>query len=425
MCHIKYAVQTKASTSYISNAESATFKDFFEEHLAHPRTSREKDGKTFVPSFFRQSKRLKSEVVATTMVVLDIDQKPSDDLVMLDEIEDVLLDMCVEHAVYTSYSNEPSCPRFRVVIPLSRHAYPEEYQQVAAALLEEMDEFLNGRLIKVIDGCWKEISRCYFTFTAHPDRQNGSVSFYNPGRPADTDELKLRQSSYGLSPEYKAQAGQTGFAGAGASGRSYELNRILSAMHGTAPEEEIARRIYEYDHDMHAGNEYFRDPQYSRNRPKPGETQDQASWRACQSFVKSHLGWLQRKDKKQDFTIVEKRGVNRGPLPQHDAAIQVWKVEDQSTSGKQKIKLSCKVMSGEYAGSIFWHTLFGNGYSDKSEKITIKIAQKLGAATRTDIQQPEELPKIVGKTFIGRVKRVPGTNGYPDQNQIGCVYQNQ
>lgn len=423
MFHIKYATQSRASTSYISNAESASFKDFFDEHLAHPRVSEDKDGKTFVPSFFRQPKRLESEVIATTMVVFDIDQKPGDDLIMLDEIEDVLLDMCLEHAVYTSYSNEPNCPRFRVVIPINRQAYPAEFQQIAAALMEDLDDLLDGRLIKVVDGCWKEISRCYFTFTVHPDRQNGAVSFYNPGRPADVDDLKMRQSSYGLTPSYKPQGARTGFTGAGAQGRSYELNRLLSGMYKTATEDEIAQRVYEHDQQNEAP--YFSDPQYSRNRPKPGETQAQASWRACRSFVKSHLSWLQRKDKKMDFTIIEKRGVNAGPLPQHDAAIQVWKVEDQSASGKQKIKLSCKVMSGEHAGSIFWHTLFGKGYSDKSEQITIKVAQKLGAATKTEIKEPKELTKIVGKIFIGRIKRVPGTNGYADQNQIGGVYQNQ
>lgn len=419
---IRYGIQKQATTSYVSNEESDNFKSFFDKHLAHARLCREKDGKTFVPSFFRQPKRLESEVSATTMVVFDIDQTPQDDIISLEEIEDVMLDMCIEHAVYTSFSNTPECPRFRLIIPLSRPAYPSEFKQVAAAMLEELDEFLDGRLAKVVDQCWKEISRCYFTFTVHPDRQNGSVSFYNPGRAADTDELKLRSSSYSLVSDSQSSSCRTGVIGSGAGGRSYELNRLLSAMYKTTSDEEIAQRVFEFDREHHSDKPYFSDHQYSRNRPQPGETQDQASWRACQSFVRSHLGWLRRKDKNEKFEIIDQRGVNSGPLPPHDAAIMIWKVEDQTSSGKQRIKLSCKVMSGKYAGCIFWHTLFGSGYSEKSEKIAEKMAERLGAATKTEVSQPVELTKIVGRIFIGRVKRVAGTNGYPDQNQIGGVY---
>lgn len=420
---IQYATQATAHTQTVHNRESASFKDFYETVLEPMRVSEEKVGATFIPSHFRQPSRLAENVAHSSMIIFDIDQKDGDDLVSMEEVEDVMYDLGLEHAIYTSFSNSAEVQRFRVVIPASRPIYPTEYPYVMSAMVEELDEFLDGRFSKVIDRCWKnEISRCYYTFTVHPDRKNGAVSFYNPGHAADIDELKLRQSTYGQDIEYAtaSKARKPGSA-VGAQGRSMELNRMLGGLFRTANEDQIALRIFEADQQMHEVP-YFSDPQYSRNRPRPGESQSQASLRSCKAWVRSHINWLRRKARKADFTIINKPGKNVGPVPQHDAVVQVWKAENQTQNGREKIKLSCKIISGEHAGAIFWHTVFGDGYGENAIKVSKEMAERASIATKTKIESIKEMTKLSGKIVKARIKLKPGTNGFKDQNEIGAIY---
>jgi len=420
---IEFATQRSARTSDLSNKQADSFAEFFDEHLSSARISPEKDGITFIPSTFRAPSRLATNVIKTSMVVFDIDQKPEDDIITLEEIEDVMLDMSVEHVLYTSYSNTKETPRFRLIMPLSRAVYPEEFQQVAAGLLEDIDDFLDGRLLKVVDGCWKEISRCYFTYTVHPDRQEGATSWYHPGHLADVDDLKMRGSTYGLDHVAQKTPGtRIGHKGIGAKGRSLELAKLVAGMRGTATEEEIVTRLMAHDTTSNAGDEYFADDQYPAHRMKPGESRAQSSLRACRSFVRSHIYSLKRSDKAQDFKIINCPGKNRGPIPGHDAIISVWKTEKQVAQGKEKVKLSCKVISGEHAGSIFWHTVFGPGHSDKAIEISRQLASRAAIATKTDIKDIQDMIKLSGKIVKARIKLKPGTNGYPDQNEIGAIY---
>lgn len=420
---IKYAIQHSARTNSVTNKEAESFKDFFEEVLADSRISETKDGKTFIPSSFRKLERTAENVQTISIAVFDIDQKPTDDIIHLEEMEDVLLDMGYEHAVYTSFSNTAECPRFRVLIPFSQQAYPDEYPFLMSALVEDFDEFLDGRFSKVIDRCWKnEVSRCYFTFTVHPDRLNGSISFYNPGHPADVLDLKMRQSTYGQDFDYAvpSKPRKTGGTAAGAQGRSYELNRLLGAMFRGSTEEQIVQRLLEHDQTT-PGFGYFTDPQYSRNKPRSGENQAQASLRSCRAFVKSHLNWLRRKTK-SDFKIVNCRGENRGAVPQHDAVVQIYKVENANKNGKETTKLSCKIISGEHAGAIFWHTMFGTGYSDSAIKVSQELTERAKKATNQEINDIKDMIKLSGKIVKARIKFKPGTNGYPAQNEIGNIY---
>jgi len=420
---IQYATQATAHTQTVHNREAASFKDFYEAVLEPMRVSEEKVGATFIPSHFRAPSRLAENVVHSSMIIFDIDQKADDDQVSMEEVEDVMYDLGLEHAIYTSFSNSEPIQRFRVVIPASRPIYPQEYPYIMSAVVEEMDEFLDGRFSKVIDRCWKnEVSRCYYTFTVHPDRKSGAVSFYNPGHAADIDELKLRQSTYGQDIEYATASKARKFGSAvGAQGRSMELNRILGGLFRTATEEQITIRIFEADQQMHEVP-YFSDPQYSRNRPRPGESQNAASLRSCRAWVRSHINWLRRKARKADFTIINKPGKNVGSVPQHDAVVQVWKAEDQTQNGKEKIKLSCKIISGEHAGAIFWHTVFGDGYGKNSIKVSKEMAERASIATKTKIESIKEMTKLSGKIVKARIKLKPGTNGYKDQNEIGAIY---
>ncbi|SDU81173.1 hypothetical protein [Pseudomonas sihuiensis] len=420
---IQYATQYSARTNTVANKEAASFKDFFENELADMRVSEIKDGKTFIPSSFRALERTAENVKAISIAVFDIDQKPEDDIIGLEEIEDVCLDLGYEHAVCTSFSNTADCPRFRLLIPFNQPAYPEEYPFLMSALVEDFDDFLDGRFSKVLDRCWKnEVSRCYFTFTVHPERLNGSISFYNPGHPADVLDLKMRQSTYGQDFDYAqpSKPRKTGGTAAGAKGRSYELNRLLGAMFRGSTEEQIAKRLLEHDQTT-PGFGYFADHEYSRNRPRAGENQAQASLRSCRAFVKSHISWLRRKTQ-TDFKIVNCRGENRGAVPQHDAVIQVFKAEHTTKNGKESAKLSCKIVSGDHAGAIFWHTLFGAGYSDSAIKVSKEMAERASIATKQEINSIQDMIKLSGKIVKARIKRRPGTNGFPDQNEIGNIY---
>ncbi|MGV6393647.1 hypothetical protein ACTUVN_002344 [Pseudomonas caspiana] len=419
---IKFSFQKSAQTSFVVNKEAATFHDLFDRYLSQPRYSEDKDGQTFVPSFFRAPERIASNVVATSLVIFDVDQKPEDDIVTLEEAEDALIDMHLEHAIYTSYSNTADCPRYRIVIPISRPVYPEEYLFVAAALLEELDELLDGRLAKVIDGCWRETARCYFTFTVHPDRRNGSISFYNAGRPADADELKLHQSTYAIDNQYtKTQKPRTPGTAVGAQGRSMELNRILSGMFRSTTEQQIVERLMQVDQEMNQGDEYFRDPQYARNKPRAGENQTQASLRSCKSFVRSHLNWLKRKIKPINGTIVNQKASSKEPMPTHEAMVKLKGIKEQKTkSGGDSTLVEFQLMSGEHAGRHVWHRLYGEGNHPTAIKISKEMIDSLGRSAKLEVGSLKDLIKAEGKIVRARIKNKPGTNGYPAQNEIGA-----
>lgn len=420
---IKYAIQRTAHTFVVTNRQADSFYNFFETELADMRISTEKVGKAFIPATFRVLERRAENVSEMHIAVFDIDQKPHDDTITLEEIEDAAIDMGLEHAVYTSYSNTAECPRFRLLIPFSRPVYPEEYPFIMSALVEDFDDYLDGRFSKLLDRCWKnELSRCYYTFTVHPDRLAGAISFFNPGQKLDVDETKLRQSTYGqdivYASSYKARKAGTAV---GVNGRSYELTQILGAMFRGSTEEEIFQRLIDFDAKENAGDEYFRDTQYNKHKPKPGENLEQARIRSARHFVKTHLNWLRRKVK-SDFKITNVPGKNIGAVAQHDAVIQIYKAENLEKAGKETTKLSCKIISGEHAGAIFWHTLFGNGYSDQAIQVSQDLAERARKASKQEINSIKDMIKLSGKIVKARIKYKPGTNGYPAQNEIGNIY---
>ncbi|MGA4453434.1 hypothetical protein [Pseudomonas fortuita] len=421
---IKYAIQGTAETRYVQNRETRSFREFFDTTLANQRISELKDGSTFTPSYFRTPERNIDNVIATSMVVFDIDQKPDDDQVGLEEVEDALIDMNIEHAVYTSFSNTAECPRFRVVLPLDTPVHPDAFQSVAAAALEALDEFLDGRLLKVIDGCWRETSRCYYTFTTHPDRRNGAISFYNPGRPLNALELKMAHSSYGIDAEYtKTQKPRAPGTAAGAQGRSMELNRILGGMFRSATESQIVGKILQVDQEQNNGNEYFRDQSYARHRPRPGESADTAALRACRSWVKSHLNWLRRKAKGIDTTIINRQAQTKAPMPTHEALIKLKDFKPGKTkSGGDTALAEFEIVSGEHAGRHVWHRFYGQGNHPTAIKISNEMLEKLKTAANLPSASFNDALKARDVVIHARIKLKPGTNGFPSQNEVGTFF---
>lgn len=419
----KYSTQKTSSTNIVNSKITKNFQEFYNLEIKPIRISTEKNGKTFIPSVFTNPVREAINVSEISMAVFDIDQESHDDVIGLEEIEDVLLDMGLEHAVYTSYSNTADCPRFRILIPFNRLTSKNEYPFVMSALVEDLDEFLDYRFSKVIDRCWKnEFSRCYYTFTSHPENLNCSTSFYNPGKSLDVEEVKLRQCTYGQD-FVKKNTNRNYKKGIHISknGRSYELNRILCGMYRGVNEGQIVNRLLEFDALTHTQNEYFRDQQYSRNRARHGETAEHARLRSCQMYVKSHLSWLKRKTN-SDFEIKNIRGVNVGAVDTHDARIEIYKVEHIVKNEKNSTKLSCKIVSGKHAGAIFWHTLFSDGHSAGAIKVSLDFLERARLASKKDMQSLKNLGSIIGLNFKARIKRIKGTKGYADQNQIGIIY---
>lgn len=424
---MKIATQRSANTSFVSNREFQTFKDFYDEILDTKRISAEKDGPTFVPSSFRAPERNANNVITTSLIVFDVDQEAGDDLVTMEEVEDALFDMNIEHAVYTSYSNNTDVQRFRIVMPLSQPVYPAEFLSVAAAALERLDSFLDGRLLKVIDGCWRETSRCYYTFTTHPDRQHGAISFYREGKPLDVLELKMSQSDYGLDHAYRknGKPREPG-TGVGAPGRSMELNRILGGMFRSSTPEQITQRVFEVDQANNPGCEYFSDQSYARHRPRPGESAERAAYRACQQWVKSHLSWLMRKVKGIDKTIVNRTAQSKEPMPTHEAMITLIDLKQGKTkSGGETALAEFKIVSGDHAGRHVWHRLYGPGNHPTAIKISNEMLEKLKTAASLPTSSFSDVLKAKDVVIHARIKLKPGTNGFADQNEIGTFFTHQ
>lgn len=426
---INYSTQPRALTNSLTQTKASSLYELFEKSFASPLVLTDKErAPTFVPANFRIPVRHAENVINSTLVVFDVDQKAGagydDDMIQLEEVEDALIDIGLEHIVYTSHSHALEAPRFRVILKPSRPVFAEEHDTIYAAILEQIDEFLGGRMLRALDPCWKSLSHCFYVYTAHPDRKQFATSFYNPGNPADVDDYKLHMSSYGLDVAYKSGPARKASGGTGARGRSYQLNRIVGGMITSSNEDEIARRLFEYDNSEHAENEYFRDQIYRRNRPLPGESSEAAAWRSCKAFAKSHINSLKRKFRKQDdIKIVEAKAQSRDPMPTHDAMIRIRSVKSQVTKkGGQSALVELQVMSGDHKGRHFWHRFYGDGNHPTAIKISKSIQDKIAKATKTDMQQLMDLIKAEGHIVLARIKQNPGTNGYPAQNEIGDLH---
>ena len=295
---------------------------------------------------------------------------------------------------------------------------------MSAAALEALDDFLDGRLLKVVDGCWRETSRCYYTFTTHPDRRSGAISFYNPGKPLDALELKLAQSSYGIDAEYtKTTKPRAPGTAVGAQGRSMELNRILGGMFRSSTEAQIVDKILQVDQEQNPGNEYFRDQTYARHRPRPGESADAAAFRACRAWVKSHLNWLRRKARGIDTTIVSRKAQSREPMPTHEALIRLKDIKQGKTkSGGDTALAEFEIVSGEHAGRHVWHRFYGTGNHPTAIKISNEMLEKLKTSAKLPSTAFGDVLKAKDVIVHARIKLKPGTNGFPAQNEIGTFF---
>lgn len=124
---------TKSDGPAWGDAEDIDFRDFCDV-LQHRREG-EKDGCAFIPARFKPQhrtgrmrvRRLKTNLVSRTAIALDVElnkvtgELPPD----LSTVAERLRVEGIAAAVYTSHSNSPNDPRYRVVLPLSAEIPPE------------------------------------------------------------------------------------------------------------------------------------------------------------------------------------------------------------------------------------------------------------------------------------------------------------
>ena len=99
-----------------------------EEFCAMPRgeQDRVKDVGGFVAGHLAQGRRRRGNVLARSMVTLDMDTPPAD---AWSHIQQTLRGVAC--AVYSTHKHRPEAPRLRLVVPLSRDVSAEEYVPVA------------------------------------------------------------------------------------------------------------------------------------------------------------------------------------------------------------------------------------------------------------------------------------------------------
>ena len=107
-------------------------------------------------------------------------------------------------------------------------------------------------------------------------------------------------------------------------------------------------------------------------------------------------------------------------MPTHDAIIKFKSFNSKPTkSGGASVLMELQVMSGDHAGRHFWHRLYGDGNSDMAIKISNSTIQKIAKATKTPMEELQDVIKASGATVMARIKYKPGTNGFKAQNEIG------
>lgn len=108
----------------------------FTEVMSQHKQAEKKGGKYFVGGYFQSENRLTDQMVARTMITLDID----DSGMSIDELElHLMLRIECAFVAYSTFQHTPEHPRVRVVIPLSKEVTPTQYNVIARHFGENLD----------------------------------------------------------------------------------------------------------------------------------------------------------------------------------------------------------------------------------------------------------------------------------------------
>lgn len=122
------ALVEKLSNFHITN-------ETHDQYAALPviERSKIKDHGYFIGGDFKENERKMSDLKTRELITLDLDFLPDDDLFETELAYDGL-----EYVIHSTHSHSPATPRYRLVLPLSRAVWPEEYQPIARWVAERL-----------------------------------------------------------------------------------------------------------------------------------------------------------------------------------------------------------------------------------------------------------------------------------------------
>jgi hypothetical protein len=163
----------------LGTRRSISWLDFC-ERLNHPRScTNKKDLSGWAPAFFRGDHREKERCEGVSALVWDYEKGTTSP----QEAEVFFRDLCMG-ALHTSYSHQPNTPRFRVVLPFSRLASPEEHARLWAWMFDKLNQAGHK-----IDASCKDPSRLWFAPGHHPEAAELYEAIVWEGEPLDVDAL--------------------------------------------------------------------------------------------------------------------------------------------------------------------------------------------------------------------------------------------
>lgn len=136
-----------------------------------------KDVGGFVGGTLSDGHRKTDTVKIRTMLTFDLDTAPADFVV------DMQINAPYAWAVYSTHKHTPEKPRFRLIVPLSRHVSPDEYEAVMRKLAEEIG-------LKYMDSTTFQPARLMYWPSYSRDAEY--VFEYNDDELLDPDEILAR-----------------------------------------------------------------------------------------------------------------------------------------------------------------------------------------------------------------------------------------
>jgi len=112
-------------------------RETFSEYKRMPKARKDdlKDVGGFVGGSIKEGRRKAENIANRTLISLDMDNV---DVSVVDLWDSITMLNDYEILMYSTHSHEPKAPRLRLIIPLDRPVYPDEYQAVARKLADDI-----------------------------------------------------------------------------------------------------------------------------------------------------------------------------------------------------------------------------------------------------------------------------------------------
>ncbi|MFA7405308.1 MAG: hypothetical protein WC007_15040 [Pelobacteraceae bacterium] len=150
--------------------------DIFITMLATHHVRPSKDGKLFAPAAFNGS-RGNNNFISASGICIDCDHGKPTIKGVLELFPDALA------AFYTTHSNTPESPRFRIVLPLSRSVNAGEH----AVLVLGVKSIITPELMDCIDQSCFERARSHYLPSCPPEYESLAIAGHQEGQPLDVE----------------------------------------------------------------------------------------------------------------------------------------------------------------------------------------------------------------------------------------------